>query len=57
MSYPTITQNLSLFEAHRQPKRRVIERFFDRRIRLVSRELRRLKVKRALFAPNQMRLP
>jgi hypothetical protein len=57
MTYPTITQDLSLYHAHQQPKRRVVQKFFDTRIRQVSRELMRLKVKRALFAPTEARLP
>jgi hypothetical protein len=54
---PTITQDLSLFMAHRRPKHRAIDRFFDVRIRQVRRELMRLKVKRALFAPTEATLP
>lgn len=57
MKFQTIVQNLSLFDAHQAPKRRVVERYFDTRIRQVRRELRRLLVKRALFAPTEARLP
>jgi hypothetical protein len=54
---PTIVQSLALFEAHRAPKRRIVMRFFDRRIAIARRELMRLKVKRALFAPTEATLP
>jgi hypothetical protein len=57
MRTPTITQDLSLFFAHRRPKRRAIDRFFDARIRQVRRELMRLKVKQELFAPTEATLP
>lgn len=57
MRIPTITQDLSLYHAHQRPKRRIVERFYKKRIRQIRRELFRLKVKQALFARTEARLP